>query len=62
MGEAESRQIILRSIARQLDQWLSDLDHHSAPASAELGEKPKEAEPPCPTATTFKRANIHGCC
>jgi len=62
MDAAESRQIILRPLLRKLDQWLSDLDRRSAPVSAELGEKSKRAEAPCPTATSVKRDNINGCC
>ena len=61
MDAAESRQIILQYLLRKLDQWLSDLDRSSAPASAELGKEPKMAEPPYLTATSVKRANINGC-
>jgi hypothetical protein len=62
MDATESRQMILQSILRKLGPWLSDRDRRSAPALAELGEKPKGAEPPGLIATSVKRANINGCC
>ena len=62
MDAAESRQMILQSILWKLGPWLSDLDRRSAPASAELCETLKRAEPSCLTATSVKRVNINGCC